>query len=759
MADSPISGLNPASTFEDEDLFVLEQGGQAKRLSGSAFVDKLLELAKGHGGIASIAKTGTSGLVDTYTITFVDGDDTTFTITNGDGIDHITSELVIPTAANRAQDVLVSIFLESDPLTAAHTFRVYGGTNGTRGSNAYVFFRYADVNPSSDSDMYATPKSTTKWMGVYSGSSPSAPTSYTAYAWFYSRGEKGAQGAQGNPGPSGAHIWRSSQAPTQSDSSYDFDLTYVTGPMGEPGSIEPNQPAYGDILFYGDTYYSCVRVNIPAQAGQPSTVSCTDPYQITANGIPPGGTTDQALIKRSNGDYDVVWASIQSGGGLSSALKTALLQLASKVAYIDDQGEDYYQDLYDALYPGSYSVTNTLTNCTSSNASASVEIGGYYSATITASAGYTLTGATVGVMMGGVDVTSTAYTNGVIYIASVTGNLVISVSAVQLPVDSITAVFTQGANVIYTNDSLDTLKQYLVVTANYSDNTSIVVTSYTLSGTLAEGTSTITVTYGGETDTFTVDCTVKGWLYHFNESFLSSGTEDFGFTGDSVFVSGLFNRKAYSRTADSATPAADRQVAIHANSVPKFPAFGGDYTISFWAKTQYAASGYPFWAAYYQSGSAGSTRYYSGGTVVASGWSAVFNDYNSPANAGYGVQIYSSKINLRISASTATAASSDIIVTPPSGFAFTDWHHYAVTRKGTTVRFFVDGTLILTATANNNTVFQANQVAIGDIFKNSSGATYTDLSQLSTSGVTIQDLYIAEFCKWESAFNPQNITY
>lgn len=34
-------------------------------------------------GIASITKTGTSGLVDTYTITFTDGNTTTFTVTNG----------------------------------------------------------------------------------------------------------------------------------------------------------------------------------------------------------------------------------------------------------------------------------------------------------------------------------------------------------------------------------------------------------------------------------------------------------------------------------------------------------------------------------------------------------------------------------------------------------------------------------------------------------------------------------------------------
>ena len=35
-------------------------------------------------GIASIEKTGTSGLVDTYTVTYTNGTTTTFTVTNGD---------------------------------------------------------------------------------------------------------------------------------------------------------------------------------------------------------------------------------------------------------------------------------------------------------------------------------------------------------------------------------------------------------------------------------------------------------------------------------------------------------------------------------------------------------------------------------------------------------------------------------------------------------------------------------------------------
>ena len=72
---------------------------------------------------------------------------------------------------------------------------------------------------------------------------------------------------------------------------------------------------------------------------------------------------------------------------------------------------------------------------------------------------------------------------------------------------SITAVFNQGSATIYDTDSLDSLKQYLTVTATYDDSSTDTITTYTLSGTLTVGTSTITVTYQGKTDTFSVTVT------------------------------------------------------------------------------------------------------------------------------------------------------------------------------------------------------------------------------------------------------------
>lgn len=124
-------------------------------------------------------------------------------------------------------------------------------------------------------------------------------------------------------------------------------------------------------------------------------------------------------------------AASTGGGGMTEAVKAALLQIAQKVAYIDQNGQNYYNALYNALYPLAELV-------------------------------------------------------------------------------SIAAVYTQSGTV-YTTDTLDTLKTDLVVTATYDDLSTRTVSAfdYTLSGTLTEGTSTITVSYGGKTTTFDVTVTAE----------------------------------------------------------------------------------------------------------------------------------------------------------------------------------------------------------------------------------------------------------
>lgn len=72
---------------------------------------------------------------------------------------------------------------------------------------------------------------------------------------------------------------------------------------------------------------------------------------------------------------------------------------------------------------------NSLNNVTSSNNAISVEAGSSYNATITASSGYVMTGATVQVKMGGTDVTDLYYSDGVISIPDVSGNIEITITA------------------------------------------------------------------------------------------------------------------------------------------------------------------------------------------------------------------------------------------------------------------------------------------------------------------------------------------
>ena len=81
-------------------------------------------------------------------------------------------------------------------------------------------------------------------------------------------------------------------------------------------------------------------------------------------------------------------------------------------------------DTVSVTVTGRYTVTNNLTNATTSNNSTGVDDGASYTATLTAGSGYSEVVATV--TMGGTDITSTAYNNGVISIASVTGNVVIT---------------------------------------------------------------------------------------------------------------------------------------------------------------------------------------------------------------------------------------------------------------------------------------------------------------------------------------------
>ena len=150
MADKRIDELEEATSITSTDLFVLEQASVAKKLTGQTMTSFLLSLANGHGGISSIAKTGSAGtdpVVDTYTITFADTTTTTFQVTNG--------------------------------------------VKGDQGVQTYVYIKYSNRDPIADSDLTDTPSD---WMGICSTTAATAPTAYGDYSWYEIKGAKGDPG-------------------------------------------------------------------------------------------------------------------------------------------------------------------------------------------------------------------------------------------------------------------------------------------------------------------------------------------------------------------------------------------------------------------------------------------------------------------------------------------------------------------------------------------------------------------------------------
>ena len=207
------------------------------------------------------------------------------------------------------------------------------------------------------------------------------------------------------------------------------DMTSVAGPVEcEAVMTSGSANVIGTANFIIDVERS------PASIGSvfPGTDAATTWLIDKLENEPLNSLNGESVVDAINGG---------SGSGLTEDIKTALLACFEKVAWIDEDGQDYYDALYNALYPPADLV-------------------------------------------------------------------------------SISAVYTQSGTV-YDTDTLDSLKPDLVVTAHMSDSSTQTVTSYTLSGILSVGTSTITVAYSEKTTTFNVIVSA-GALYP-----LENGTHTF----------------------------------------------------------------------------------------------------------------------------------------------------------------------------------------------------------------------------------------
>ena len=224
------------------------------------------------------------------------------------------------------------------------------------------------------------------------------------------------------------------------------NISAVTSSQNFRYSITPAQE--GDIFFLNVTggisprAWCFVDASYNVLSVSDASVVCSDTKVVAPQGTAYAIIQDNTRIKDSYKSCKLI-ERIQNAE-ISNDIKTALLACFAHVAWIDEDGRDYYNALSSALYEGSaWHVTYNLFGCTSSNEADYSVTGSSYTSTITViESGDSIMHASV--FMGGVDITESAYSNGVISIASVTGDLVITATTASYPMENGEHLFTSN---------------------------------------------------------------------------------------------------------------------------------------------------------------------------------------------------------------------------------------------------------------------------------------------------------------------------
>ena len=287
MADKSIDQLNEAEKIYATDLFVLQQSGSAKKLTGQVLLNWLTAAADGHGGIQSIKKLYTSVLADTYRITLADTTTFDFVVNNGRGITDISKT---------GTSGLVDTYTISYNDGTTGRFTVTNGSKGDKGDNAYVWIKYASQEPTEAShSMGDLPDD---WIGIYSGNASAAPTDWKQYKWFKHKGEKG---DTGNPAT--------------------ISSRSVTYQLGSSGTIEPSGNWQSTVPEVPQGKYLWTRTVVQFNTGDPITW-----YSVAYAGINGTGAVSTVCGKSPDETGNVavtaddVGALPSAGGGMTGPI-------------------------------------------------------------------------------------------------------------------------------------------------------------------------------------------------------------------------------------------------------------------------------------------------------------------------------------------------------------------------------------------------------------------------------------------------------
>lgn len=279
MADKSIEQLNAAERVNSSDLFVLQQSGTAKKLTGQQLENWLLSLADGHGGIQSIVKVSTSGLVDTYRITLADTTTFNFTVTNGKSINSISKT---------GTSGLVDTYTIAYNNGTNSTFTVTNGAKGDKGDADHVYIKWASVPNPGNTDMSDIPDA---YIGVCTTTASSAPTTASSYKWYQYKGAKGDKG----------------------DNSV-VNSSTVDYMVADSGSVVPSGSWTTTIPNVPQGKYLWTRTTINFNSGSPIVT-----YSVARSGIDGSGSVASVneYSPDENGNVTVTASGIQTEDGYS----------------------------------------------------------------------------------------------------------------------------------------------------------------------------------------------------------------------------------------------------------------------------------------------------------------------------------------------------------------------------------------------------------------------------------------------------------
>ena len=361
MADKSISELVAATAVGSTDLFVLEQAGTAKKLTGQILENWLVALADGHGGIQTIEKTGTSGLVDTYTITYADTTTSEIIVTNGKGISSITQYWAVSESSSTAPSqwyttrqtmTVTNKYLWSymhytyNDGTSYDTPYSVIGVYGDTGAQTYVWIKYAAIRPTSDADIADLPDN---WVGIYVGLSETAPTHYTDYTWYEWKGE---QGDTGDPA--------------------ELESALVNYAQSNSGTAVPESGWYDIIPSPVAGMYLWTRVTIDFNTGNPITY-----YAVSRYGIDGAGAVSSVNSKSPDANGNVTTmitetvnisaaATVQQIGSItneeiSSSTRVIRAEIANPYVQTSDWSINTYDEAPQLRITGTASAATTIT--------------------------------------------------------------------------------------------------------------------------------------------------------------------------------------------------------------------------------------------------------------------------------------------------------------------------------------------------------------------------------------------------------------